>query len=151
MILPLWLSSSSNSDLETDIANGVEEFRPCASMQPTSSRQTPSFSLAAAQLEVVVLDDRVAWANRRCGPSPKLRLYFGVVGKGEKELQGPSNADIDEEPSRTSYTMKSSTSSTVTTKSPRGYGHGRHNYWLRRWERSEEMGDCHAYDSWCGD
>lgn len=31
------LSSSPNSDLETDIANEVEELRSCASMQPTSS------------------------------------------------------------------------------------------------------------------
>ena len=37
MILPLWLSSSPNSDLETNIANEVEELRSCASMQPTSS------------------------------------------------------------------------------------------------------------------
>ena len=43
MMLPPSLPSSPDIDLETDIANGLEELRLRASMQPTSpDPQTPT-------------------------------------------------------------------------------------------------------------
>jgi hypothetical protein len=64
--------------------------------------------------------------HERRGPSAKLRLYLGDGGKrGSKNSKVPQTPTSMKSPSRTSYVMKSPTSSMMTTRSPRGYGHGR--------------------------
>ena len=74
-------------------------------------------------------------------------VLWGWWEAGE-QLQRPSNGDVDEEP----YTIKSPASSEMTTKSPRGCGHGRHS--SRPSDvmiigyghgRSEEKGQRYAY------
>ena len=119
MMLPPSLPSSPNADLETDIANCFEEHQPRASMQPTSSDDfspSPSPMLKSKWSSSTI--GSIREEHERRGPSAKLRLYFGGGGKrASKTSKVPRTPTSMKSPSRASY----------ATKSPRGYGHGRHS------------------------
>lgn len=85
---------------------------------------------------------RATWSFRKVEV-----VLWGWWETGEQELQGPSNADVDEEPQ--SHFIRDEESCFLheppawTPFEPRV---GRYDHWLWPWEWSEETGECYAYD-----
>ena len=80
-MLPLSLPSSSNIDLETDIADGLEELRSRASVLPTSFDDFTLSPSPSPLLKSKLTIGSIRKEHARRGPSAKLRLYFVGGGK----------------------------------------------------------------------